>query len=407
MHQLRYRFASAPLLLTVLGAACSPVAAPAGTSVSATSLPVPVAATVPPAAPTALPTPGTTAVPAPGSTAASASRVTPAAATSSGNARVIQVGLGNASASNAGIYVADGLGYFAEQGLQINYVAFGSASEVMPALARGDLEIGDVGINPALFNAVARHFGIKLVADKGSMPPGFGFTSFVVATSLADQIKGAPDLKGRKLAMTPPGLGTSNGFVLNKYLAQSKLTPSDVDIVPIAFPEQIAALANHSIDAAIMAEPFATRAVQNGVGVRVATLDTIDPYQQVAGLVYSDAFIANYRDLGIAWMTAYVKGIRAYNAAFISGIDKERIIGILADKTDIKDTQLWGSMIPAGLSPNGKLNEQSIADASKYFQETGLTSDAPPVSTYVDNSFTDAAIEALGPAPTAVPTHTP
>jgi NitT/TauT family transport system substrate-binding protein len=320
-------------------------------------------------------------------------------------AHVVKIGLGSASASNAGVYVADGLGFFGEQGLQINYVDFGSASEVMPALARGDLEIGDVGINPALFNAVARKFGIKLVADKGSMPPGFGFTSFVVATSLADQIKGAADLKARKLAMTPPGLGTANGFVLDKYLTQAGLTTNDLDIVPIAFPEQIAALANHSVDAAIMAEPFATRAVQNGVGVRVATLDQIDPYQQVAGLVYSDAFINQHRDLGIAWMTAYVKGIRAYNAALSTGVDKERIISILADKTDIKDKQLWASMIPAGLNGNGKLNEQSIADAGKYFQSTGLTPEVPPVSAYLDNSFTDAAVAALGPAPTPAPAH--
>lgn len=363
-------------LLLVVSVACAPAASPPGTPASASA----VAAVTP-----------SVAVPSP---------TVPAAA---GGSRSVQVGLGNASASNAGIYVADGLGFFAQAGLQINYVDFGSASEVMPALARGDLEIGDVGINPALFNAVARHFGIKLVADKGSMPPGFGFTSFVVATSLADQIKGAKDLKGRTLAMTPPGLGTANGFVLNKYLDQANLSTSDVNIVPIAFPEQIAALTNHSIDAAIMAEPFATRAVQNGVGVRVATLDQIDPYQQVAGLVYSDDFIAKHRDLGIAWMTAYVKGIRAYNAALAGGVDKDRIIGILADKTDIKDKQLWASMIPAGLNSDGKLNEQSIADAGKYFQATGLTPEVPPVSAYIDNSFTDAAIKALGPAATPAP----
>lgn len=394
-HAFLNRFAFALVLLGVLNAACGPAAAPASTPAPPTALTT--VPTQPPSAPT-LPPPNAT-TPSP----AGAGRVAPAATTS----RVVHVGLGNASASNAGIYVADGLGFFAEQGLEINYVDFGSASEVMPALARGDLEIGDVGINPALFNAVARHVGIKLVADKGSMPPGFGFTSFVAASSLADQIRSPSDLKGRKLAMTPPGLGTSNGFALSKYLAQANLSPNDIDIVPIAFPEQIAALANHSVDAAIMAEPFATRAVQNGVGVRVATLDKIDPYEQVAGLVYSDAFIANHRDLGIAWMTAYVKGVRAYNAAFINGIDKERIISILADKTDIKDTQLWGSIIPAGLNADGKLNDQSIADAAKYFQTVGLTPEVPTVSSYVDQSFTDAAVNNLGPAPTSVATHTP
>lgn len=391
-HLLPVSMRAAATVAAMFLVACSP-SAPAGTPAA----PPTTAASKPTAAP-----PGVAGSPAaaasPSTGPASSPVAVPAAAPSAGPTTTLRVGLGNASASNAGIYIADGLGYFAQQGLALSYVDFGSASEVMPALARGDLDIGDVGINPALFNAVARGFGIKLVADKGSMPPGFGFTSMVVATQLADTIKGPANLKGHTLAMTPPGLGTSNGFVLNKYLGSVNLTPNDVQIVPIAFPDQIVALANRSIDAAIMAEPFATRAVQNGSGTRLATFDQIDPGQQVAGLVYSDAFIAQHHDLAVAWMTAYVRGIRTYNAAFVNGVDKDRIVSILADKTGIQDTALWGSMIPAGLNVDGKLNEQSVADAAKYFQSIGLTPEVPAVSTYVDNSFTEAAVQALGPA---------
>ena len=383
------RVAAVALAIFVMG--CGP-SRPAETPASAPAAPTRAAAAAA-SAPVVAASPAVVASPS----ARPASN--PAAATSSSATTVtLRVGLGNASASNAGIYIADGLGYFAAEGLALSYVDFGSASEVMPALARGDLDIGDVGINPALFNAVARRFGIKLVADKGSMPPGFGFTSLVVATPLANAITGPADLKGRTLAMTPPGLGTSNGFVLDKYLRGANMTPNDVQIVPIAFPDQIVALANRSVDAAIMAEPFATRAVQNGSGTRLATFDQIDPGQQVAGLVYSDAFIAGHHDLAVAWMTAYVRGIRTYNAAFVNGIDKDHIVSILADKTGIQDTALWGSMIPAGLNVDGKLNEQSVADAARYFQSIGLTPEVPPVSTYVDNSFTDAAVQALGAA---------
>jgi NitT/TauT family transport system substrate-binding protein len=228
-----------------------------------------------------------------------------------------------------------------------------------------------------------------------------------VPPALTNQINGPADLKGRKLAMTPPGLGTANGFVLTKYLAQANLTPNDVDIVPIPFPEQVAALTNRSVDAAIMAEPFATQAVLLGVGSRLVTLDKIDPGQQVAGIVFSERFIREHRDVGEKWVLAYVKGIRAYNAAFGAGTDKDRIVNILATKTDVKDPKLWNAMIPAGLHPDARLNVQSIADAEAFFTRLGLVQNAPPVDAFLDQSFTDAAVKALGPGPTPVPRPTP
>jgi ABC-type nitrate/sulfonate/bicarbonate transport system substrate-binding protein len=77
------------------------------------------------------------------------------AAASAGSATV-RVGASNAGAGNAPWYLADTLGYFTEQKLTLDQVFFPSASEVIPALTRGDVDAAVVGVNPATLNARAR-----------------------------------------------------------------------------------------------------------------------------------------------------------------------------------------------------------------------------------------------------------
>ncbi len=312
----------------------------------------------------------------------------------------LRIALSNASSSNVGVYVGDGLGYFANEGIELEYVNLGgSASEISAALATNRIDIADAGVNPAMFNSV-RTGAYKVVADKGSVPKGFGFLSFIVHKDLESRIKGPADLKGLSIAMTPPGLGTANGFALAVYLARAHLTVKDVHIQPIAFPAMMAALSNKAVPVAIMTEPFATQAVKVGLGVRLITGDEILPGQQIGTIAYGTQFIAAHRDWGNRFMVAYVQGIRAYNAAFRHGADKPRIIQILTQKTPIKDPQLWAEMIPAGLNPTGRVNVESIQQAENFFHEIGLVPQPPALSSFIDHSFVNYANQALGaPAP--------
>ena len=64
-------------------------------------------------------------------------------------------------------------GYFREEGIDLDYVNFGSASEIVPAVATNQLEVGGISPNPATLNALSRGLGIKLVGDRGVFRPGF------------------------------------------------------------------------------------------------------------------------------------------------------------------------------------------------------------------------------------------
>jgi NitT/TauT family transport system substrate-binding protein len=242
-----------------------------------------------------------------------------------------------------------------------------------------------------------------MVADAGSQPPGYALNVFVKSKEVAGSINGPGDLRGRKVALTPPGLGTASGYMLSRYLAQAGMTPSDVDITPLNFPDQVAALTNHSIDMAQMAEPFATRVIKSGGGVLLIPGDAVEPNQQVAVMVYTEKFMSSQPDAANKLMVAYLRGVREYMDAMSTGKDRDQVIQILMDKTDIKDPQLWADMYPTGIQPDGTINVQSIADTQAYFQKLGLVQNPADLNKAVDTTIVQAAVKTLGsvgpPAP--------
>ena len=88
--------------------------------------------------------------------------------------------------------------------------------------------------------------------------------------------------------------------------------------------------------------------------------------------------------------------MRAYVDAFSAGKDRDRVIQILMEKTDLKDPQLWIDMYPTGVQPDGTINVQSIADTQAYFQKLGLVQNPVELSKAVDTSFIQAAVKTLG-----------
>jgi ABC-type nitrate/sulfonate/bicarbonate transport system substrate-binding protein len=149
----------------------SPAPAPAGGAASAPAAPAPSGASAPAAAPG-----GASAAARPASTAGGAGGLPPIPASippHSGSPTVLKLGM-NIGASDAGFFIAMDRGYFAEQGIEIE-VLRGSGPEFVPPLATGDMDVIGPAISLALLNAMSRDIPMRVVADKGSDPPGFSY----------------------------------------------------------------------------------------------------------------------------------------------------------------------------------------------------------------------------------------
>jgi NitT/TauT family transport system substrate-binding protein len=304
--------------------------------------------------------------------------------------------------SDAGYYMADAMGFFRDEGIDVSITGFNSAAQMIAPLGTGELDVGGGTVSAGFYNAVGRGILMKIVADQASIKPGYGYSSLMVRKDLVDsgRYKSFADLKGMKVAIGAPGTGTASA--LNEALKKGGLKYSDVDVVYIGFPEHLPTYKNKGIDASITNEPTMTRAIEDGVAVRVAGNDITYPDQQTAVTFYSDNFIRNRRDAAERFMRAYLRGVRMYNDALkdgrLAGPKANEVIPILVKYTTIKDESMFRRMVPSYCNPDGEVNVTSLKKDLEFFRELGLIEkkDAS-VDGVVDSSFAKAAVAKLGP----------
>src|ERR1700676_4032357 len=118
------------------------------------------------------------------------------------------------ASSDAPLFIADAMGYYAEQGLKVKFVRFDSAAKMIPSLGSGDVDVGSGATSAGLYNAVKRGIGIKIVSDKARNAKGYGFQAIMVRTDLMDdgKVKSLRDFKGLKVAMSANG-NSENAFM--------------------------------------------------------------------------------------------------------------------------------------------------------------------------------------------------
>lgn len=179
------------------------------------------------------------------------------------------------AASDAGFFIAQDLGYFREQGLELDMTPFDSAARMVAPLGAGQLEIGGGAHSAGLFNAVARGVDLRLVADKGSSPSGYGFQGLAFRRDLTEsgQLRTPADLRGRRVAL--PARGITTEVALAGWLRQGGLSLSDVEVAELGFPDHITALASGAIDASVTIEPFLTRILGEQLGTLYQRTDEL------------------------------------------------------------------------------------------------------------------------------------
>lgn len=351
-----------------------------------------VAACAHAAAPTGAPPAATQAPAAPATTAPTSAAATAAAPLTPVTVRFGQVG----AISDAAIYIADAKGYFKEQGITFEAVPFQSAALMIAPLGTNEIQVGGGAISAGLLNAYGRGINLVIVADKGNLNPGNGYEAIVVRKDLADQIKGPKDFKGHSVALAQRDITPE--FSLYTFLQQGGLTVNDVNVVTMAFPDMLPALQNKAIDAAAPTEPTLSRILSAGVATLLVRSDAYAPGEQTAVILYSEKFARDQRDVGVRFMSAYLKGARLYNDAFAKKDPKARaeVIDILAKATKL-DAALFDTMVVPGIDPNGRVNVKSLEAIQNYFIAKGSQQKAVDLSKVVDMSFADDAVKGLGP----------
>ena len=317
-----------------------------------------------------------------------------------GQAAKVKVGI-NYNAADLPYFIAQEMGLFKDENLDVELINFKSTTEMMAPLGTGGLDVGGGGLTAALYNAVGRGLAGRLVADKASAGSvEYSPLMLLVRQALIDSgsVNTVADLKGRKFGNISPGGGGES--LVNELMKQGGLGFADVESVYLPPPQLAVAFENGAIDATLMTEPFSTILMKKGVAKLWAPCGEVYPGMQVAAIYYGKSLLEN-RQVGQRFMNAYVRASRIYVDSLGGGKFKgelgQRIVEILAKYTAQKDIQLILDATPHGLNPDGAVLMPAIRKDHAFFKSRGLIEVDLHPEAVIDNSFVEASLKLLGP----------
>jgi NitT/TauT family transport system substrate-binding protein len=298
--------------------------------------------------------------------------------------------------TDAGLYIADAKGYFKDAGIKVDFERMGGGSDIGAAIATGNLDVAGFALTAGFFNAISEGLELKVVGDKQSILPTASATRIVAQAEYVGDTpqKTFENLRGKTLAVSAQTSATvaTLDFALDKY----GMSIDDFDIREMGYPEITASLQNGQIDAAVELEPFLTTALDSGlvdVDDLTGTVDTNGG--TLVPLVYSQKFIDDNPKAAQAFMTAYMKGVREYNDAFLNNVNQKEIAQIVA-KASGQDIALVTKAKVAGLSSDQVVSTKFIERIQDWFVKRGLVKSPIKVDSVIDSSFAEKAKKELG-----------
>ena len=292
--------------------------------------------------------------------------------------------------SFAPFFIAQEEGYFAEQGIQIEFIKMEDSNEAVPALIQGELDVLGGYITIGMLNAMAHGEPIRIVADKAYM----GTTDCVadaimVRTGLAETGEPIPAdiLKTLRFSYTPVSI---EAYVGEKLLAESNLTLTDIQFENIPNPAaELEALQQGAVDLTLVSEPWVTRTTDAGAGVVWKRVSEVTPDFQSAVVIYGSRLLAGDGDVGKRFMTAYLKAVAQYAEG-----QTPRNLTIVSQATGLEEAFLQKSCWPP-FHPDGYINTASIADFADWAVSQKLLDQPVSEELFWDARFVDYANQAL------------
>ena len=211
--------------------------------------------------------------------------------------------------SVAPVFIAAEEGYFAQEGIIIEFVTLTRAVTSFPSLINGDLDVHVAGIGPAFFNAISRGGNLRIVAGVHTPNPKDCLSYALVARSElieSGKLRSAKDLVGKRVA-GERSLWTP--FFFEVFLAKDGLTLDDIEIIESPFPTRAEGMRKGLLDISFLSEPYLTQGLEGGgLTVWVPAYDII-PNNQITNIIFGPSLLEKSPDLGKKFLVAYLRGV--------------------------------------------------------------------------------------------------
>ena len=196
--------------------------------------------------------------------------------------------------------------------VHIDWKSFNAGPSAIEALFAGAIDMTYIGPNPAISGYVRSNGeALRIVAGATS-----GGAALVVRNDSG--IQKPEDFHGKKVAS--PQMGNTQDVALRAWLKVHGMKPADkggdVQVIPLANPDQLTLFVKKELDAAWAPEPWATRLIREGNGRLFLDERTLWPNGQfiTAHLIVRTQFLKAHPDLVKNWIRAHVELTEWINA---------------------------------------------------------------------------------------------
>lgn len=292
--------------------------------------------------------------------------------------------------SSAPFFIARDEGYFAEQGLDVELIDFGSASnEMLPAVMDGKLDAAGYAVTVAIYNAILQGGDVKFVADKGYQNPDNCITDAWVARkeSLdAGLITNGSSLSGKKVAFPR---GTTIEFTMDLLLDESGLTQNIFEYSNINdSAARIEAVKNKSVDVTFLSEPWVTKAKTSGVEVWMPA-SKIVPGMSFGGVVFGPTLLNGDPKIAKAFLVAYLKAVKQFNQG-----KTDRNVEIIANYTKLSPEDIKVSCW-TNFKADGLIDTEYFQKYQDWALSKGLINGEIQLDQIWTSKYLDAALQEL------------
>ncbi len=294
-----------------------------------------------------------------------------------------------------GFYVGVERGYFAERGLEVELVLTRGGDTAFQ-IAGNTLQFAGGSPDSAFFNGLKRGLPLMAISSLAVNPATQSSNLLMVRKDLLDSgaVTRVEQLKGRKVANLVPGGITE--YLLALHLRAGGLTLDNVDVVsPLGFPQMVDALTTKAIDAALLAEPFATMSMKRGVAEVLEAKGDLG--EQILWIQANRDFAKQHPNVIVNFLIGYLKAARDIARETFKD---PKILAIMEKYTKVP-SDITRAASPPLIPPNGELNIKSIMAQQEYHMSRGkLTySDPIPANSFIDTTYLDRALDYLGRYP--------
>jgi len=291
--------------------------------------------------------------------------------------------------------VTERLGYFKEEGLDVEISDFAAGPKALQALAGGSADMV-AGSYDHTIQMQAKNQPIVAVVELGRYPGDV----LGVLSAKVQNYRGFQDLKDMTIGITAPG--SSTHFMAMHILAENGARPEDTVFIGIGTAASaIAAVKRGDVDALINVDPAMTMLESQNLIKVVADTRTAEGTRQVFGGPYPAAVIYT----NPSFIDTNPKTVQASVNAFVRGLgwikthSAEEIAKIMPEDYALGDKALYVQAIKKSLdmfSPDGRI---SRADAeTAYHVLSSFDPDVKRAKINLDatlsNNFVDSAAAA-------------